>query len=96
MRAREWLEAANDLRLARSPAGETLGDQNPGVGATVYKVRAANRDTQVGKSGSYRVIYYLKTDTLRVLLTIYSKSERTGITVEQLPTILTILPLGDI
>ncbi|MGH8529150.1 MAG: type II toxin-antitoxin system RelE/ParE family toxin [Nevskiales bacterium] len=78
--------------LDQLAAGETPGDQVPGIGATVYKVRAANQDAQVGKSGGYRVIYYLQTDALRVLLTIYSKSQRTDITIGELKNILADLP----
>lgn len=81
--------------LDRLLAGETPGDQVPGVGATVYKVRAANRDARTGKSGGYRVIYYLQTDALRILLTVYSKSERADITIKELQTILATLPRRD-
>jgi len=69
-------------------AGQTPGDQVPGVGATVYKVRAANRDAQVGKSGGYRVIYYLQTDEQRVMLIVYSKTEREDIPADELKAIL--------
>jgi mRNA-degrading endonuclease RelE of RelBE toxin-antitoxin system len=55
--------------------GETPGDQITGVDYTLYKVRAKNTDAQRGKSGGYRVIYYLKTTTSRTLMTVYSKSE---------------------
>jgi mRNA-degrading endonuclease RelE of RelBE toxin-antitoxin system len=42
--------------------GETPGDQVPGLQHAVYKVRVRNSDIQKGKSGGYRVLYYLKTD----------------------------------
>lgn len=57
-------------------AGETPGDQMTGHGYTLYKVRAQNSDSQRGKSGGYRVIYYLKTDTRCILITVYSKSDQ--------------------
>jgi mRNA-degrading endonuclease RelE of RelBE toxin-antitoxin system len=57
-------------------SGETPGDQVIGTGHTVFKVRVKNSDNQKGKSGGYRVIYYLKTDTCRTLITIYSKSDQ--------------------
>lgn len=38
---------------------EPIGDQIPGVGFTVMKVRVKNRDSQKGKSGGYRLIYWL-------------------------------------
>jgi len=56
-------------------ADETPGDQITGADYTLYKVRAKNTDAKRGKSGGYRVIYYLKTTTSRTLMTVYSKSE---------------------
>jgi mRNA-degrading endonuclease RelE of RelBE toxin-antitoxin system len=54
-----------------------LGDQIPTVHFEVYKVRLANPDAQKGKSGGFRVIYYLKTTNLVLFINIYSKSEQT-------------------
>jgi len=39
---------------------ERPGDKIPGVGYDVYKVRLPNPSTQRGKSGGFRVIYYLQ------------------------------------
>jgi mRNA-degrading endonuclease RelE of RelBE toxin-antitoxin system len=64
--------------------GETPGDQIPNVGYTVYKVRIPNRDAKRGKSGGYRVIYYLKTKTNIFLIAIYAKSESEDISAEEL------------
>jgi mRNA-degrading endonuclease RelE of RelBE toxin-antitoxin system len=50
-----------------------VGDQIPGVGYSVFKVRIKNSNNQKGKSGGYRFIYYLKTDTQILLITIYSQ-----------------------
>lgn len=58
---------------------EILGDRLQGIGYRVYKVRVRNSDAQRGKSGGYRVIYYLETDAQTVLLTIYSKSDQSDI-----------------
>jgi mRNA-degrading endonuclease RelE of RelBE toxin-antitoxin system len=74
------------VRLLES--GETPGDQVPDVGYTVYKVRIQNRSVQRGKSGSYRIIYYVQTSELLILLTIYSKSERENITAEEIRRII--------
>jgi mRNA-degrading endonuclease RelE of RelBE toxin-antitoxin system len=35
----------------------------PGVGVAVYKARIRNSDAQRGKSGGYRIIYYVPADT---------------------------------
>lgn len=56
--------------------GELPGDQLTGYEYTLYKVRAQNIDSQKGKSGGYRVIYYLKTAANCSLVTIYSKSDQ--------------------
>jgi mRNA-degrading endonuclease RelE of RelBE toxin-antitoxin system len=56
-----------------------IGDQVPGVGYTIYKVRVRNTDARKGKRGGYRVIYYLQTKTDIILITIYSKTEQSDI-----------------
>jgi mRNA-degrading endonuclease RelE of RelBE toxin-antitoxin system len=42
-------------------SGEVLGDEVSGAKYQIFKVRLKNSDTRKGKSGGYRVIYYLKT-----------------------------------
>jgi mRNA-degrading endonuclease RelE of RelBE toxin-antitoxin system len=73
--------------------GETPGDQIQGLNYIVYKARVSNRDTQRGKSGDYRIIYYIYTTSKIILLTIYSKTERTDITAEEIKAIIDSLPL---
>jgi mRNA-degrading endonuclease RelE of RelBE toxin-antitoxin system len=70
-------DAQQFVRLLES--GVIPGDQIQNIGYTVYKARIRNSDIQRGKSGGYRVIYYLRTADLVMLLTIYSKSEREDI-----------------
>ncbi|NQZ07272.1 MAG: type II toxin-antitoxin system RelE/ParE family toxin [Algicola sp.] len=60
-------------------SGQTPGDQIQGTGATLYKVRVKNSDINKGKSGGYRVIYYIKQADKTVLLAIYSKNEHSDI-----------------
>lgn len=50
-----------------------------GFASEVFKVRVRNSDVQKGKSGGYRLIYYLKTETSVILLTIYTKSEQADV-----------------
>ena len=64
--------------------GETPGDQIAGVGASLYKVRVKNNDSNRGKSGGYRVIYYIKTTEHITLLTVYSKSEQADASIKDL------------
>jgi mRNA-degrading endonuclease RelE of RelBE toxin-antitoxin system len=60
--------------------GETPGDLLQGTGDyVVYKARLGSRDMQRGKSGGFRVIYYLKTETNTIMLSIYAKTEHENI-----------------
>lgn len=58
--------------------GNLVGDVIPNLklpdGEDTYKVRAANVDTNSGKSNGYRIIYYaIKNDKEVYMLSIYSK-----------------------
>lgn len=73
----------------RLEAGETLGDRLQGLGDyIVYKARVASRDMQRGKSGGFRVIYYLQTETQIFMLTIYAKTEREDISASEIFNII--------
>lgn len=65
-------------------AGETPGDRLQGLDYKAYKVRLRNRDAKRGKSGGYRVVYYVETAEQIVIITIYSKSDQSDIPVESL------------
>ena len=84
--AKKYRHVRDDLQplLDKLASGETPGDQIQHVKRPVYKVRVPNQDAQKGKSGGYRVIYYIKTSTRVVLLAIYSKSEQTDIPTEEI------------
>lgn len=71
-------------------AGEILGDRIPDMGYTVFKVRVKNSNIQKGKSGGYRVIYYLKTSDRILLVTMYSKSDRSDINVAEVREIISL------
>ncbi|QXD17219.1 type II toxin-antitoxin system RelE/ParE family toxin [Rhodocaloribacter litoris] len=47
-----------------------------------------NSDAQRGKSGGYRMLYYLKTPERIILVTIYSKTEQGDITAEEVRRII--------
>ena len=57
-------------------SGEILGNRIQGINARVYKLRVKNSDTQKGKSGGYRLLYWLQTEDSIVLLDIYSKLDQ--------------------
>ena len=52
------------------------------------KVRVKNSNIQKGKSAGYRLIYLVESATSILLLTIYSKSERSDITGDEIQVIL--------
>ena len=87
---RKYRHLANDLHplVEQLEQGETPGDQIPGIGYTFYKVRVKNSDVAKGKSGGYRVVYYLKTTTHTVLLNIYAKSEASDIALDLIRRII--------
>ena len=64
------------------------GDKIAGVGYDVYKVRLANPSAHRGKSGGFRVIYYMQLAHHVMLITIYSKTERSGISPEKIRKVL--------
>jgi len=75
--AKRFRQVRSDLQplIDQLQAGELPGDRVAGVTYTVYKVRLKNSAVQKGKSGGYRVIYYVKMANKIILATIYSKSD---------------------
>jgi mRNA-degrading endonuclease RelE of RelBE toxin-antitoxin system len=68
--------------------GETPGDQIPRTGYSVFKVRIRNSDAQRGKSGGYRLLYYLQTPERVILVTLYSKSDQGDISAAEIGRII--------
>lgn len=69
-------------------AGGLPGDHISEVDFPVYKVRVRNTDAQRGKRGGYRLIYACLTDTTRVLITLYAKTEQQDISPTAIQTII--------
>ncbi len=59
--------------------GETPGDRIQGLPYRVYKARIRNSDARRGKSGGYRIVYYLETEEQTVILTVYSKTDQSDL-----------------
>jgi mRNA-degrading endonuclease RelE of RelBE toxin-antitoxin system len=89
--AKKYRSIRNDLQpvIEQLEQGELPGDQIPGIGYAVFKLRVRNSDTRTGKSGGYRLIYYLKTTTGIILLTVYAKSEQVDIAADDIQSIIT-------
>jgi len=68
--------------------GEIMGDKITGVKYSVFKVRILNSDIKKGKSAGYRLIYYFKSSTNIILITIYSKSDQSDISATKIRAII--------
>jgi len=88
--SRRYRQIINDIKpiIDTLIDGKTPGDQIAGTTYTLYKVRAKNSDSRRGKSGGYRVIYYLKTKTKCILVTLYSKSDQGDIAPDKLKCLI--------
>ena len=88
--AKKYRHIRDDIApiISTLQAGELLGDQISGVGYTLYKVRVPNQDRAKGKSGGYRIIYYMNTAVDIILVTIYSKTEQADISTAQIRSIV--------
>lgn len=88
--AKKYRHVRSDVQpfIDRLAAGESPGDQVPGIGLTVYKVRIPNRDIRKGKRSGYRLLYYIKTPTKVILITLYSKLEQADVSAVRIHRIL--------
>ena len=75
-----------DIRtlILRLRNDERPGQRIPNVGYAVYKVRLPNRAARRGKRGGFRAIYYVQFSDAVTLLTIYSKTDDTDISVAEI------------
>jgi mRNA-degrading endonuclease RelE of RelBE toxin-antitoxin system len=88
--AKKYRHIKSDMQpvIDQLTSGGKPGDQVPGVRYEVFKVRVKNSDASRGKSGGYRLIYFIKSETERVLVTIYSKTEQADIAPEEIRKII--------
>ncbi len=89
--AKKYRNIRKDIQpvIEQLEQGDVPGDRIAGVGYAVFKLRVRNSDTQKGKSGGYRLIYYVQTATGIILLTVYTKSEQVDIAAEDIRNIIT-------
>ena len=88
--SKKYRHIKSDLQpvLDQLANGNRPGDQVPGVRYEVFKVRAANSDASRGKSGGYRLIYFVKSALDVVLVTVYSKTEQADVAPEDIRQII--------
>ncbi len=84
--AKRYRRIKADLQpiIEQLQAGHTIGEQIPGTGSTVFKVRIRNTDIKRGKSAGYRLIYQRQGLAYILLVLIYSKSDRDNVTAEEI------------
>ncbi|MEH2116428.1 type II toxin-antitoxin system RelE/ParE family toxin [Nostoc sp.] len=77
--------------------GNIVGIRIAGIGEEyiIYKVRVRNSHIQKGKSAGYRLNYQVESPTSILLLTIYSKSDREDIGVNEIREILADFDSGE-
>ncbi|WP_338022334.1 type II toxin-antitoxin system RelE/ParE family toxin [Argonema antarcticum] len=88
--AKKYRSIRSDIQplIEQLERGELPGDQISGIADEVFKLRIRNSDIQKGKSGGYRLIYYVKTAKGIVLLTVYTKSEQVDIAGDEIKYII--------
>jgi mRNA-degrading endonuclease RelE of RelBE toxin-antitoxin system len=88
--SKKYMHIRSDIQplIEQLEKGEIVGDKIPGVRYSVFKVRVLNSDIQKGKSAGYRLIYYFKSSTNIILITIYSKSDQSDISATKIRTII--------
>ncbi len=78
--AKKYRRIKSDVQpvIERLQSGETPGDRVPRIGEewVIFKIRIRNSDSARGKSGGYRMIYWVESSRSVVMITIYSKSEQ--------------------
>ncbi len=80
-RRKKYLKIAADIRpaLEELRAGNFIGDKLEGLAipanTAVYKVRLPNSSINVGKSGGFRLLYYVTIADKIYLAKIYSKKD---------------------
>lgn len=100
---RELSKRYRKIRLDTQPvieqlqAGNFIGDRISGMGADYFilKVRVKNSNIQKGKSAGYRMIYQVESPSIVLLLTIYSKSDRTDISPNEIRNMIAELNQGE-
>jgi len=95
--AKRYRQIQSDLQplLDDLQSSNFIGDQIPGTGYTVFKVRLKNSDIQKGKSAGYRVIYQIKDSACVMLVTIYSKSDQSTIAADKIREIIAAFEATD-
>ena len=88
--AKKYRHIRSDLQpvIMGLQEGELVGDRVSGVGNTVFKTRVRNSDIQKGKRSGYRLIYWHKTKSYIIFVTIYSKLDQGDISAKKIERVI--------
>ena len=88
--AKKYRRIQTDIQptLTDLQEGQLPGDHIPDVVPEIYKVRTRNADSAKGKSGGYRIVYQKTPENTIILLTVYSKTEQSDISVQEIQSII--------
>ena len=84
--AKKYPQIRNDIQeaLAKVQSSKIIGDAIPGGKGKLYKLRVSSSDLKRGKSGGFRVIFYLKAPSSLYPLICYFKGERGDVPIKDL------------
>ena len=75
------LKELENILMSNPKAGQAI----PKLKGLIYKIRIRNRDILKGKSGGYRVVYYLdEQNRIIFLITVYIKGEKENIRLNEI------------
>ena len=75
------LKELENILTSKPKAGQAI----PKLKGLIYKIRVRNRDILKGKSGGYRVIYYLdEINRIIFMVTVYVKGEKENIRLNEI------------
>ena len=84
--SKRYRKIQNDIQpiIDELQKGNFIGDQITGTSIIAFKVRVKNSDIPTGKSGGYRLIYQVRSLDSVFLLTMYAKSDRSDVSINEL------------
>ena len=94
--AKKYRHIQTDIEstLSDLKTGSLPGDHAPGMLFEIYKVRTRNTDSAKGKSGGCRIIYQKTPENTIILLTIYSKTEQSDVSAQEIQAIIDVYEQG--
>lgn len=88
--AKRYRQIQSDLVpiIEQIQSGDLVGDRISGTNYLVIKVRIKNSDIKKGKSAGYRLMYHPLSMTEVLFLSMYSKSDRSDISTEEIEEVI--------